>query len=77
VRGPLRLPGSDDAGSADPGLDGDELEIDLRSVETVARWVTSYAPDAVVLDPPELAAAVRRGWAHVLAAHADPAAGPR
>ena len=56
VRWPLRLPGTGD---------GDELEIDLRSLDTVARWVAGYGPDVVVLHPPELAAAVRRAWATV------------
>ena len=63
VRRPLRLPGAGD---------GDELEIDLRSLDTVARWVAGYGPDVVVLHPPELAAAVRRAWAAV-AADPDPA----
>jgi len=53
------------------GRDGDELEIDLRSMETVARWIAGYGPDVAVLDPPELVAAVRRGWAAVLAAHTE------
>ena len=52
--------------------DGDELEIDLRSVETVARWVAGYGPDVVVREPPELVAAVRRRWAQALAAHLEP-----
>jgi proteasome accessory factor B len=56
VRGPVQRTGAD--GTV---RDGDELEIDLRSVDTVARWVAGYAPDAVVLSPPELAAAVGRG----------------
>jgi proteasome accessory factor B len=68
VLGPLRLAGP---GGAD--RDGDELELDLRSLETVARWVAGYGPDVVVRDPPELAVAVRRSWEAVLAAHADPA----
>jgi proteasome accessory factor B len=64
VRGPQRHP--------DPatGRDGDELEIDLRSVDIVARWVAGYGPDVAVLDPPALAAAVRDVWAGALAAHA-------
>jgi proteasome accessory factor B len=66
VLGPLRLPGPD--GTDRPG---DELEIDLRSVDTVARWVAGYGPDVVVRHPPELATAVRQGWAAVAAAHAD------
>jgi hypothetical protein len=63
----MRLPGPDG------DRDGDELEIELRSVETVARWVAGCGPDAVVRHPPELAAAVRRSCAHVLAAHLGPA----
>jgi proteasome accessory factor B len=49
---------------------GDELEIDLRSLDTVARWVAGYGPDVVVLHPPDLVAAVRRAWTGVAAAHA-------
>ena len=59
------------------GREGDELEIDLRSLETIARWVAGYGPDVVVRYPPELAAAVRSGWAAVLAAHEDTAPGHR
>jgi proteasome accessory factor B len=71
---PLRLPGPDGA-----ERDGDELEIDLRSVDTVTRWVAGYGPDVAVRHPPELAAAVRRSWAAVLTAHThpDPATGER
>ena len=57
-------------GGGGPRDGGDELEIDLRSLDTVARWVAGYGPDVVVLHPPELAAAVRRAWAGVAAAHA-------
>ncbi len=64
VLGPLRL-----AGPGGVDRDGDELELDLRGLETVARWVAGYGPDVVVRHPPELAAAVRRGWEAVLAAH--------
>jgi proteasome accessory factor B len=67
LRGPLRITGP--GGSA---RDGDELEIDLRSLETVARWVAGFGADVAVQHPPELAAAVRRSWAAALAAHADP-----
>jgi proteasome accessory factor B len=59
---PLRLP---DVG------DGDELEIDLRSLEIVARWIAGYGPEVVVLHPPELSSAVRQSWAAAAAAHAD------
>jgi proteasome accessory factor B len=51
--------------------EGDELEIELRSLGTVARWIAGYGPDVAVLHPPELAYAVRRGWAAVAAAHAS------
>jgi proteasome accessory factor B len=69
VRGPARY----------GGRDGDELAVDLRSVDTVARWVAGYGSDVAVLEPPALAEAVRRCWAGVLAAHAGPdgAARPR
>jgi proteasome accessory factor B len=69
VLGPLRRTGPDGV-----VRDGDELEIDLRSVDTVARWVAGFGPDVAVRHPPELAAAVRRIWAHSLAAHTAPAA---
>ena len=51
--------------------EGDELEIELRSLGTVARWIAGYGPDVSVLHPPELAYAVRRAWAAVGAAHAS------
>ena len=51
---------------------GDVLELDLRSPETVARWIGGHGPDVVVLEPPELAEAVRRGWSAAARAHADP-----
>jgi proteasome accessory factor B len=57
-----------DAGGAE--RDGDELEIELRSLQTVARWIAGYGPDVAVLHPPELAQSVRQGWAAVAAAHA-------
>ena len=53
-----------------PAEGGDELEIDLRSLDTVARWVAGYGPDVVVLHPPDLVAAVRRAWTGAAAAHA-------
>ncbi|GAA4679115.1 WYL domain-containing protein [Pseudonocardia yuanmonensis] len=52
------------------GRAGDELEIELRSERTVARWLAGAGPDVVVLDPPGLAAHVRRLWEGALAAHA-------
>jgi proteasome accessory factor B len=54
------------------GHPGDELEIDLRSERTVARWLAGHGPDVVVLRPPELAKLVRDNWIGVLAAHTPP-----
>jgi proteasome accessory factor B len=51
--------------------EGDELEIDLRRLDTVARWVAGYGPDVAVRHPPELVEAVRRSWAGVLAVHTE------
>ncbi|MGE3288772.1 MAG: helix-turn-helix transcriptional regulator [Pseudonocardia sp.] len=51
------------------GRAGDELEMDLRQIETVARWLAGHGPDVAVLHPAELAEAVRRNWAGVAAAH--------
>lgn len=55
------------------GRAGDELELELRSQETVARWVAGHGPDVAVLHPPELATAVERIWVAAAAAHAEPA----
>jgi proteasome accessory factor B len=49
--------------------DGDELEIEVRSLRTIARWLAGHGPDVVVLEPAELADAVRATWAGVAAAH--------
>ncbi|MCY7341745.1 MAG: WYL domain-containing protein [Pseudonocardia sp.] len=51
------------------GMPGEELELDLRSVETVARWLAGHGPDVVVLAPPVLVARVRDNWAAAAAAH--------
>lgn len=51
------------------GQPGEELELELRSVDIVSRWLAGHGPDVVVLDPPELAAAVRRRWAGAARAH--------
>ncbi len=56
------------------GRAGDELELELRGLETVARWLAGHGPDVAVLDPPRLAAAVRANWAAAVAAHAEPLA---
>ncbi|HZG90532.1 MAG TPA: WYL domain-containing protein, partial [Pseudonocardia sp.] len=52
------------------GRPGDEVELDLRSVETVARWLAGHGPDVAVLGPEVLITAVRAGWAAAAAAHA-------
>lgn len=54
------------------GRPGEELELELRGPETVARWVAGHGPDVSVLDPPELVAAVGRIWASAAAAHGEP-----
>lgn len=57
---------------AHAGRPGEELELDLRSVETVARWLTGHGPDVVVLSPATLVTAVRANWTAAAAAHAEP-----
>jgi proteasome accessory factor B len=56
------------------GRAGDEVEMDLRSVETVARWLAGHGPDVAVLGPEALVAAVRENWAAAAAAHRAAAA---
>jgi proteasome accessory factor B len=51
------------------GRSGDELELEMRSVDTVARWLAGHGPDVVVLGPESLAEAVRGNWAAAAAAH--------
>lgn len=41
------------------GVDGDVVEVDLPGWEIAARWIAGHGPDAVVLEPPALADAVR------------------
>jgi proteasome accessory factor B len=53
------------------GRPGDELELDLRHLETLARWLAGHGPDVAVLGPERLAAAVRANWAAAAAAHAE------
>ncbi|HWN33517.1 MAG TPA: WYL domain-containing protein [Pseudonocardia sp.] len=54
------------------GRPGEVLELELRSPETIARWIGGHGPDVVVLEPVGLAEAVRRGWAAAARAHAAP-----
>jgi proteasome accessory factor B len=58
------------------GRPGDLFELELRSTETVARWVAGHGPDVAVLEPPELAAAVRRCWEGAARAHPAAVATP-
>jgi proteasome accessory factor B len=58
------------------GRPGDVLELELRGVDTAARWIGGHGPDVVVLEPPELAEAVRQGWLAAARAHASPEVGP-
>lgn len=44
------------------GHAGDELELDLRSLDTVARWLAGHGPDIAVLGPPALIDRVRTSW---------------
>ena len=66
----LRRLGRTLGGRAHAGRDGDELELELRSVATLARWLAGHGPDVAVLFPPELADAVHRNWKAAAAAHA-------
>jgi proteasome accessory factor B len=53
------------------GRPGDVLRLELRSVESVARWVAGHGPDVAVLDPPPLAEAVRARLSAALDAHSQ------
>jgi len=66
----LRRLGQVVAPLAHRGRAGHELELELRNVETVARWLAGHGPDVVVLHPAALVEAVRRNWSRVAAAHA-------
>lgn len=54
------------------GRPGDELELALRSVEIVARWLAGHGPDVAVLGPQTLADRVRANWTAAAAAHEVP-----
>jgi proteasome accessory factor B len=51
------------------GRPGDVLELELRGMGTVARWIGGHGPDVAVLDPPELAEAVLAIWSEAARAH--------
>lgn len=51
------------------GVPGDQLELDLRSIDTLARWLAGHGPDVAVLEPPALRTAVHAVWAAAAAAH--------
>jgi proteasome accessory factor B len=51
------------------GRAGDEMTIELRGTEVLARWLSGHGPDITVLDPPELAEQVRANWSAAAAAH--------
>jgi len=51
------------------GRQGEELELDLREIDTMARWLAGHGPDIAVLHPTALAQAVRRNWAGAADAH--------
>ena len=54
------------------GRGGDELELALRNVDTLARWLAGHGPDVAVLGPDHLAEAVRANWAASAANHDVP-----
>ncbi len=56
------------------GRPGEELELELRSLDTVARWLAGHGADIAVLSPQELADRVRTSWEAAAAAHAGSAA---
>jgi proteasome accessory factor B len=58
------------------GQPGDELELELRSIDIVARWLAGHGPDVAVLDPPELAKQVQANWAAAAAVHGVEVRGP-
>jgi proteasome accessory factor B len=55
------------------GRPGDVLELGLRGVDTLARWLSGHGPDVAVLGPQRLADAVRANWAASAAAHSTTA----
>ncbi|ANY10402.1 helix-turn-helix transcriptional regulator [Pseudonocardia sp. HH130630-07] len=59
----LRRTGRERAPHSHDGHPGTLVEIDVRDPSIVARWLAGHGPDVAVLDPPELADAVRALWA--------------
>lgn len=55
---PGRAAGLRRAGAPDPAGEPDVVTLELTRIETAARWIAGYGPDAVVLEPPELRTAV-------------------
>jgi proteasome accessory factor B len=45
------------------GVVGDIVMVDLPGHDVATRWIAGLGPDAVVLEPAELADAVRARWA--------------
>ncbi|OLM31696.1 putative DeoR-family transcriptional regulator [Pseudonocardia sp. Ae717_Ps2] len=66
----LRRTGRERGPREHAGRPGVEIELDLRDRGTVARWLAGHGPDVAVLDPPELARAVRELWEAALGAGA-------
>jgi proteasome accessory factor B len=52
------------------GRAGDELELELRNLDTVARWLAGHGPDIAVLGPQPLIDRVRTSWEAAAEAHA-------
>jgi predicted DNA-binding transcriptional regulator YafY len=52
-----------------PGASWDEVSVRIGDIEDLAEEITWFGPDAVVLGPPDLRAAVVRRLRAVLAAH--------
>ncbi|MEQ3549174.1 WYL domain-containing protein [Pseudonocardia nematodicida] len=71
----LRRAGRERGPHTRAGHPGVLLELDVRDRGTVARWLAGHGPDVAVLDPPELATAVRELWQAAAGRAVDTAAG--
>ncbi|BBG02167.1 MULTISPECIES: helix-turn-helix transcriptional regulator [Pseudonocardia] len=69
----LRRLGRERGPAEHAGRAGVTIELDVRDRDTVARWLAGHGPDVAVLDPPELAGAVRSLWAGAAAIAAEAA----